>query len=290
MSKISFFLDCGAYSADSQGKPVDLEEYIAYIKQHEHLLDIYPVLDVIGNAEETWKNQQIMEDAGLKPLPVFHVEDNMNHLFQCLEYEYFCLGGMAGGAGGKTRQAFLNKCFDIICDTPDRKPKSKVHGFGLASPSLMVQYPFYSVDTSSWVAYSQYGIILVPKHDNAGNPLYGATPTKIFVTERSPKMEIEGQHFKNLTSKEKDFVLKYIEDLGFQMGKSSTFEVSEDYTLQESETFMNKEKTRVERAEICGISNNNSMRYVYNMRYFQAIADSCSEWPWSWSPKIRSFF
>ena len=152
-NNVLMFLDSGAFSADSQGKPVSLEDYILFIKEHEDMIDIYPVLDVIGNAEATWENQQIMEDHDLTPMPVFHVEDSISYLYDCLGYDYFCLGGMAGGASAKSRQHFLNKCFDIICDTPDRKPKCKVHGFGLASPSLMTAYPFYSVDTSSWVSY-----------------------------------------------------------------------------------------------------------------------------------------
>jgi hypothetical protein len=290
MGNFTFFLDSGAFSADSQGKPIELSEYISFIKEHEDVIDIYPVLDVIGNETATWENQKIMEDAGLTPMPVFHVEDSIKYLHRCLDYDYFCLGGMAGGASHQSRQHFLNTCFDIICDTPDRKPKCKVHGFGLAAPSLMVAYPFYSIDTSSWVAYSQYGIILLPQKKKDGIPDYGKTPIKLFVTERSPKTHMEGQHIKNLTKPERLEVINYLSDLGFQLGKSYTFEADPEYELQDTELFINKEKTLVERVVISGVSNNNSLRYALNMNYFQNIANSCPEWPWSWSPKIRSFF
>lgn len=287
---VTFFLDSGAFSADSQGRPIEVDEYIAFIKEHEEAIDIYPVLDVIGNEVATWENQKIMEDAGLSPMPVFHVEDNMKYLHQCLDYEYFCLGGMAGGASHQSRQHFLNKCFDVICDSPDRKPKSKVHGFGLAAPSLMIAYPFYSIDTSSWVAYSQYGIILLPQRNRDGSPNYGKTPIKLFVTERSPKTHLEGQHIKNLTEPERLNVLYYLNALGFQLGESDTFEADAEYELQEAELFINKEKTLVERVVSSGVCNNNSLRYALNMQYFQKIADSCPKWPWSWTPQIRSFF
>jgi len=287
---VTFFLDSGAFSADSQGKPIDVADYISYIKEHEDVIDIYPVLDVIGNAQATWKNQNIMESSGLTPMPVFHVEDDISYLYQCLDYEYFCLGGMAGGASHKSRQHFLNNCFDIICDTPDRKPKCKVHGFGLAAPSLMTAYPFYSIDTSSWVSYSQYGIILLPKLGTNGLPRYDKTPIKIFVTERSPKKSMEGLHIQNLTKSEQSGVKEYIEYMGFQVGESYTFEADPDYELKEQELFINKEKTCVEHVVTLGICNNNSLRYALNMNYFQKIADSCPEWPWSWTPQIRSFF
>jgi hypothetical protein len=290
MGNINFFLDSGAFSADSQNKPVSLGDYIAFIKEHEESIDIYPVLDVIGCAEKTWENQYEMEKQGLVPMPVFHVEDDVKYLDKCLTYDYFCLGGMAGGASSKSRQHFLNKCFTTICDTPDNTPISKVHGFGLASPSLMTAYPFYSVDTSSWVSYSQFGIILLPKKNYKGEWLYGETPIKIFVTARSPKNAMEGLHYNNLSAMDKAAVLCYVNKMGFQMGSSVTFDCGPDYELQDAETFINKEKTLAERVISEGISNDNSLRYSYNMKYFQAIADSCPKYPWAWTPTIRSFF
>lgn len=284
------FLDSGAFSGDSQGKAINLDDYIAFIKEHEHLIDVYPCLDVIGKEDETWANQERMEAEGLKPLPVFHVEDDMKYLHRCLEYDYFCLGGMAGGASAKTRTAFLDKCFSIICDTPDGRPKCKVHGFGLASPSLMTAYPFYSVDTSSWVSYAQYGIILLPQRNKLGAPDYKKTPIKIFVTERSPKMQIDGLHYKNLSALERKAVTEYVESVGFQMGESIKFEVKDDYELQENEIYINKEKTLAERVISAGICNNNSLRYSYSLAYFNQIAESCPKWPWSWKPRINNFF
>lgn len=287
---INMFLDSGAFSGDSQNKPVSLDDYMAYIEENKDHIDIYPCLDVIGDEKGTWRNQKIMEDNGFTPMPVFHVEDNMKYLHQCLEYDYFCLGGMAGGASAKSRQHFLNKCFEIICDTPDGFPKCKVHGFGLASPSLMTAYPFYSIDTSSWVAYSRYGIILLPQRDRFGNPRYDRTPIKLFVTERSPKTALEGWHYKNLTKAEKITVEGYVALMGFQMGESVTFNVDPDYELQDAEVFINKEKTLAERTIISGVINNNEQRLLLSMKYFQNIADSCPEYPWSWKPLIKSFF
>ncbi len=135
------FLDSGAYSANNSGNPINISEYIYFIQAHRDQFTVYANLDVIGNAEATWVNQEIMEKAGLNPLPVFHMEDPMKYLDRCLEYEYFALGGMAG-ASAKERDNFFNKCWDIICDK-DGYPKSKVHGFGLASPEFVYKYPWF---------------------------------------------------------------------------------------------------------------------------------------------------
>src|SRR5580692_1929900 len=84
--KISLMLDSGAFSAWKRGISINLAEYIAYIKKHEHLLASYVCLDQIPGkpgvkrtqaevddaAAQSYKNQQTMKKAGLTPIPVFH--------------------------------------------------------------------------------------------------------------------------------------------------------------------------------------------------------------------------
>ena len=179
---LNVLLDSGAFSADQQGTEIDINEYIAYIRGTNP--DVYFNLDVIGDAASTWKNQDIMEAEGLAPLPVYHVEDNIKYLYRCLDnYEYFALGGMAGGVSEQTRQRFLDSCWEIICDTKDNLPRAKVHGLGLASPILVARYPWYSVDTASGIHYGRYGIIVIPRMDKRGNPDYTQPPYTIYVTE-----------------------------------------------------------------------------------------------------------
>src|SRR5574340_1162268 len=87
-SKVKLFLDSGAFSAKSQGISINVQEYIKFIKEHEEHIEVYANLDVIGSAEASWRNQRIMERAGLKPLPVFHVEDDWKYLDKCMEYDH----------------------------------------------------------------------------------------------------------------------------------------------------------------------------------------------------------
>ena len=55
------FLDSGAFTAWSQNKPIDIQKYITYIKQYKDKFRVYANLDVIGNPEETLKNQKIID-------------------------------------------------------------------------------------------------------------------------------------------------------------------------------------------------------------------------------------
>lgn len=149
-------LDSGAYSADQQNTEVNIDEYMDYIRKSD--VRYYFNLDVIGNDDASWDNQRIMESNGLHPLPVYHIEDNPKYLEKCIsDYKYFALGGMAGGVHENTRQRFLDTCFDLICDTPDRLPKCKVHGLGLASPILVGRYPWYCMTEENHTVLTKDG-------------------------------------------------------------------------------------------------------------------------------------
>jgi hypothetical protein len=61
--KNKIMLDSGAFSAYNSKHNIKLEDYIKFLHEHPHI-DIYYNLDVIGDAEATWKNQKIMEENG----------------------------------------------------------------------------------------------------------------------------------------------------------------------------------------------------------------------------------
>lgn len=270
------FLDSGAFSAESQGTPVDVHEYIEFIKANEDRISVYACLDVLGlgneGAELTWENQRIMEEAGLNPLPVFHNYEDMKYLERCIKYPYFCLGGMAGGATAEQRKEFLDRCFDIICDA-DGYPKTKVHLFGMAAPELLMRYPAYSFDASSWCNYGRFGMVIVPKRKR-GKFVYDRPPHKVFVSERSPKKEVDGQHISNMAPAEIKAFHKYLADHGMKLGKSEIFDTpNPEYQLQENEKFINK-KARVERVIESGVCNDNFDRDFLNHCFYVDLAEN----------------
>jgi hypothetical protein len=140
------FLDSGAYSAHNSGAKVDLTKYCDFIKEHEKNLDVYGNLDVIGSAEDTFKNQELMEKEGLHPLPTFHFGEDFKWLDTYLDagYKYIALGGLVGKRH-KHRLAFCKKAFERI-------PHSvQVHGYGMTSPRVIDLFPWYSVDSINWM-------------------------------------------------------------------------------------------------------------------------------------------
>lgn len=283
MSKPSVFLDSGAYSALSCGKPIRVEDYIEYVKEHKDCFEIYANLDDITSPEKTWENQRKMEAAGLTPLPVYHMNEPEKYLRMAMEYPYFATGGMAKSAASSLQHQ-LDTVFRIICPkSNDYYPTNKVHGFGTSKPSIIVSYPFYSVDSSSWVKYGLYGMVLIPKIFK-GKFIYNKPPMVITVSNRS-KATGDSQHFNNLPQLEKETISKYFHDKDLPIGVSEIKDVSTGYTLADDEVWIDKAKTKVEKIIEVGLSNNHEIRDQANLLYYLDLEENQPAWPWQWKKK-----
>lgn len=151
------FADSGAYSAMTQGAPVNIDDYAAWIKRYKHLFSTYANLDVIKDAKATQRNQHYLEDKhALAPLPAFHVLEDFKYLEYYLDrYPYIALG-VAGMQQRKDEvMRWLVKCFKMADN------KSVYHGFALTSWQVMSSFPWYSVDSSSWGQGFRFGNVPV---------------------------------------------------------------------------------------------------------------------------------
>lgn len=295
-NKVNLFLDSGAFSAKTQGAEIDINEYINFIKENEKYIDVYANLDVIGNPKATWKNQRKMEKAGVNPIPVFHFgEDPELYLKPLIEkYEYIAIGGMVKSG---TLSIFLDNIFSkYICDEQGN-PKCKVHGFGLTSLKLMLRYPWYSVDSTSWVVTGRLGSVYIPKYKN-GKYNYLENPWKISVSSKSPDKKEAGQHIETLSPINKKVILNYIQEKGYKLGKSEFFKKLQSYELKENEKWAEKipkdknTKREVERIIEKGISNTYQLRDELNIIYFQDLEKHIPKYPTKYINKnnINSLF
>lgn len=147
-----FLADSGAYSALTQGATIKIGDYAAWLRKWQPYITHYINLDVIGDPAATWDNQLILEEEGLRPIPVFHAGSDFRHLYRYLDagYTYICLGGLVG----RTRKAVMPwaiKCFK------EAKGKAVFHGLGLTRWADLAALPYYSVDSSSWGMGHRYG-------------------------------------------------------------------------------------------------------------------------------------
>ena len=280
--KVKLFLDSGAYSAKTQGVNIDIDEYIAFIKKHKDLIEVYANLDSIDDPEETWKNQKYMEAAGLNPMPVYHYGEPIEYLERYLKYDYIALGGMV-------RSPDLIKWLDDIWHShlldEDGMPKVKVHGFGLTSLKLMMRYPWYSVDSTSWVMTGRMGSVYIPKKKRGGW-IYDENSWKISVSSTSPDLKKQGQHITTISEGERKIILEYLTEKGYVLGKSEFKEEPQSYKLQKNEKWAEKrhkdpdKKRRVEVILERGVSNCYKLRDEVNIQYFLDLEKSLPKWPW----------
>lgn len=195
---LRLFADSGAFSALSIGAEVTLENYAEWLLRWKEMFTVYVNLDVIGNPEATMENQcRLEQEFDLQPIPVFHVGSDFSVLEGlCEEYPYLALGGMVPYSQ-KRLGSWLLKCFSIT-----EQHGTRVHGFGQTRHEYLMDFPFYSVDSSSWASGHMFGnqSLWNPKSSQfvavkVGNPRsvykhadlirsYGVDPADIAESER----------------------------------------------------------------------------------------------------------
>lgn len=203
------FLDSGAFSAFSLGVQVDLPAYCEWIVRNEDVVRrdesgalMASVLDGIGDPLQTYRNQLHMESLGVRPLPCFHYGEDERYLEHYIaNYDYITIGGMVPIS---TPQLFhwLDRIWSKhLCDGSGR-PRVKVHGFGLTSVPLMQEYPWYSVDSSSWVQIGAHGNIF----------MNGKT---LAFSSQSPSRKNANQHVDSMPEIMRDAVEGQISHMGY---------------------------------------------------------------------------
>ena len=290
-NKIDIFLDSGAFSAFTQNIQIDIDEYINFIKEHQSNLEVYANLDVIGSPKGTWMNQKIMERAGLNPLPCFHYGEDIKWLNRYLKsgYEYIALGGMVP-ISTRDLIKWLDILFSDYLTDSNGYPIIKVHGFGLTSLTLMLRYPWFSVDSTSWVMTGRMGSIYVPKRTK-GKWSYHEEAVKIAVSSRSPSKKDANQHISTLSPKRREVILDYLKEKGYALGSSTFRTESEKYELKEDERWDGKAsngKRGVEKIVELGISNDYRLRDEMNIIYFLDLEKSFSSYPRQFKVKKRT--
>lgn len=154
---VGIMFDSGAYSAKSQGAAISLPNYTRFLQEHQDLAEVCANLDVIGDPDASASNQAALEAAGLHPIPVFHGGSPLPVLENlCNQYPYVALGGMTAPSARAQLWPWLARCFTIA-----ERHGTRLHGFGLTGWQALLDFPFYSVDSSSWGAGHRYGSVPV---------------------------------------------------------------------------------------------------------------------------------
>ena len=206
---VQIFLDSGAFSAFTMGVDVDLKAYCRYIQENGDIIEkiddaiLASVLDGIGDPLKTYENQMEMERNGVRPLPCFHYGEDERYLdYYANNYSYITLGGMVPIS---TPQLYhwLDRIWEKHLTDGAGRPKVRVHGFGLTTMKLVERYPWFSVDSSSWVQTARTG----------GMMMY-PDARSLQVSSQSPMRKVEGQHIDSMPAVQREALEQRFRELG----------------------------------------------------------------------------
>lgn len=228
---IRLMIDSGVFSASSRGMTLDLKQYIAFIKRYEKLVFSYVTMDQIParhggvptkkevdeSAAAGYRNHQIMKDAGLKPIPVFHQGESFKWLERYLRDGETYIGIATTkdlpGDLSEYHSAWLDQMFSILTNAKG-VPYVKTHGFGITKLDFMQRYPWFTCDSTTWALAAGFGMIYVPRYLSGGFD-YSKPPTRVIMSDVTQmSWSAHQRRYDNMGPTERSHVDKYIAHLG----------------------------------------------------------------------------
>lgn len=235
------------------------EAYIKFVKKNDKYLFAYVNMDVINNAEESYKSLKYMEDRGCHPLPVFHLGNDPKWLERYVEegYKFICIGGITPNPYVSLKP-ILDRLWSNILTDSKGMPLVKIHGLACTSFQLLKRYPWFSVDSATWTKLGAWGGIYVPR--KVGEKFsFDKRPFGIQVSEKSSAIGASGMHALTLFQAEREHVQEWLDFIGVPFGSAKELGVLNDYQC----------------------------RMKANLLFFQMLSEYLPKWPWPFKSKIR---
>lgn len=237
-----------------------VDSYATFVKEHLDAIDYYVNVDVIFNPELSWKVLKYLENThGLKPVPVIHWGTDISWIKKHLDagYDFIGLGGLGQEVTRQQYYEWANKVYSYICPPPSHLPIVRTHGFAMTAYDLLIKYPWWSVDSASWVKAGGFGIVYVP-HKRGGVHTFEVEPYNISVSNDSPSKKDRNKHISTITSEERKIIKEWLEIIDVPYGK------------------VDKDGQMVE----WGVISHHSARKIANLRFFDALVKWLPSWPW----------
>lgn len=155
-------LDSGAFSAANKGIEIEVDDLIEFYQRRGDEFDVLVGLDVINDVGATWRNYRRMQKAGLDVLPTLHFlpgTSGRTGVNRGLLDRYVDVGATHIGIGGVAKRGKItqSRFIDWVFDAYPDSSKVGFHGFGIVDPSIMLKYPWRSVDATSIHIQARYG-------------------------------------------------------------------------------------------------------------------------------------
>lgn len=132
--------------------------YVDYCKANMKKWDLYMTIDLERNAASILERHKRIEKMGIRPIPVFHGDSTVDFL-----RKYYDMGhkliALASWPTLRTsheqKRRYLDGCFALAA-----KLGFELHGLAMTAGWMLLEFPWYSVDSSSWSRVAGYGGIM----------------------------------------------------------------------------------------------------------------------------------
>ena len=142
--------DSGAYSALTQNKPINIDDFAAWGLRWRDNLAWIASLDVIGDKEASFKNYKTLRGKGLDVIPTIHYGCDPAEMdrYAADGVDFMGLGGMV--VRKSEAQRLLRWTLSVFRYARDNHPQMRFHGWGITHSQLLLTLPWYSVDSSGF--------------------------------------------------------------------------------------------------------------------------------------------
>lgn len=192
--RVRLLLDSGAYNvwnrrrSDKPVEPIDIGAYCEYVARNRDWLHGHVVLDEIppirptveqveDAALQSYINLRAMKRAGLDPMPVYHQGEDISWLQRLIDdgHDYIGISPVKLGMSTKRQRVYLDAVFTLLSN----HPHITTHGFGVTKSELLINYPFTTVDSTTWALSGGNHIVYLPPRGDDGGPDYTRKAIKI---------------------------------------------------------------------------------------------------------------
>lgn len=249
-----------------------LDDYAAFLKSPlGQSVDYYVNVDVIFNPEKSWTSLKYLEEKhGLHPIPVLHFNTPMKWVEKHLKagYKFLGLGGLGQDTAFDGYAIWADQVYARICDNQDRLPTVKTHGFAMTSWRSIFRYPWWSVDSTSWVKMAAYGGVFFPRQRQSGWVFDEMPRVARFTWGCLIPSKVDKLHYLDFSPLERKRVQEWLEFLDIPLG--SFDENGQEVTK--------------------GVMTDWTIRARANLLFFEHMRKAQPEWPWPFRVEMKQGF
>ena len=169
-------LDSGAFTAWNTGKQVDVTAYGDWVEKNQNAgkklvavnLDVIPgevgrtstKAERVAGMKQSLENADYLRGRGLDIMEVFHQDEPLTFLDTLLDR--LTPGGILGisprnDVNINSKLAWQNAVLRHLYQRCGIENMPRTHGLAVTSMRMMKQFPYYSVDSSSWASSMLFG-------------------------------------------------------------------------------------------------------------------------------------